>query len=128
LRTEEQATNALDRLNEGITIDALAQAAGVAGTVDRGWIIRGQEEPEVEAAAFSLAEGERSGVIKAANGAFYIVEVVEKAAERRVEQSQVITAQGSTFDRWVREKKAGMMIIRDESPATLTKILRRVQG
>jgi parvulin-like peptidyl-prolyl isomerase len=128
LRSEEQAKNAVDRLNEGVTLEMLAQAAGVTGTVDRGWIIRGQEEPEVEEAAFGLAEGERSDIIRAASGGFYIVEVLEKADERRVEQSQVVTAQGSIFDRFIRDKKAQMHVSRDQSPATITSILRQVQS
>jgi parvulin-like peptidyl-prolyl isomerase len=127
LRSQEQAQNALDRINEGVPLETLAQAAGVTGTVDHGWVIRGAEEPEVDAVAFNLEEGERSGIIAASNGLFYIVEVAEKAADRRVEQNQVVTIQGSTFDRYVRTKKAEMMIIRDESPATITKILRQVQ-
>lgn len=127
LNTEEAAKNALERLNEGLPMEFLAAAAGVGGTVDRGWIIRGQEDPAVEAVAFSLEEGQRSEIIRGENGLYYIIEVVEKAEERPVEQQQVLATQGTRLDRWVQQKRNELMITRDLDFDTTVRLVKKVQ-
>lgn len=128
LLSEEAAKNALQRLEEGLPMELLARSAGSPANVDRGWIIRGQEERAVEEVAFSLKEGERSGVIQADNGAYYIIEVVERDDQRPVEPQQISSAQLKQLDLWIRQRLNETTIVRNLDMEMTLRILKKVES
>ena len=81
VKTKEEAENILKELKEGASFDTLAKeksihpSASKAG--DIGWFGKGQQDPELEKAAFSLEKDKVSDVIKTADG-YQIIKVIDK--------------------------------------------------
>lgn len=82
LDTETAAETVLQQLNSGRDFSSLAktlsrdEATRLNGG-DLGWIERGTMDPAFEQAAFSLAQGQVSGVVKASKG-FHVIKVLER--------------------------------------------------
>lgn len=81
VKTKEEADNILKELKEGTSFDTLAKeksihpSASKAG--DIGWFGKGQQDPELEKAAFSLEKDKVSDVIKTPDG-YQIIQVIDK--------------------------------------------------
>src|SRR4030042_307741 len=81
VKTKEEAENILKELKEGASFDTLAKKKSLDPSAsqggDIGWFGKGQQDPEVEKAAFSLEKDGVSGVIKTADG-YQIIKVIDK--------------------------------------------------
>lgn len=81
VKTKEEADNILKELKEGASFDTLAKeksihpSASEAG--DIGWFGKGQQDPELEKAAFSMEKDKVSDVIKTPDG-YQIIKVIDK--------------------------------------------------
>jgi len=81
VKTKEEAENILKKLREGASFDTLAReksidpSASQAGEIN--WFGKGEKDPELEKAAFSLDKDMVSGVIKTADG-YQIIKVIDK--------------------------------------------------
>lgn len=130
LATEEQALQALQRLNEGADFAQLAQELSTdPGSKDKGgdlgWAPRGVYNAAFEAAAFALQPGQRSGVIRSPNG-YHIIEVLERDPARPVDPATLATLKQNAFSKWLTEKRAGSTVTQDLSPAKRDWVLRQI--
>ncbi len=105
LATEEDAQAALDRIHNGEDFAVVAQevsldtaSAGQGGEHD--WIIQGVTDPALDEALFSLEVGQLSEVITGQN-AFFIVEVLEKAADRETTDAQRSSLASQAKEEWL---------------------------
>lgn len=81
MKTQEDAEMVRAELKKGVAFDSLsAKNTGYyekLQTVDMGWFGKGEKDPLIEKAAFSLKEGEVSDIIKMDEG-YLILTVLEK--------------------------------------------------
>jgi len=81
VKTKEEAENILKELKEGASFDTLAgekslhPSASQAGEIN--WFGKGEKDPELEKAAFSLEKDKVSDIIKTADG-YQIIKVIDK--------------------------------------------------
>jgi peptidyl-prolyl cis-trans isomerase C len=83
MKSEKEAQDVLSQLKGGASFEELAKkhsvdAAGPKGG-DLGWFGKGAMIPEFEKVAFSLKEGETSGIVKTKYG-FHIIKLTGKRA------------------------------------------------
>lgn len=113
--TEGQAQMVLDQLKSGEDFSKMAglvsrdvSSRGSGG--DMGWIEKGTVDPALEQAAFSLATGQTSGVVKTADG-YQIVKVLERRdaytppyseVRDKVMRTLVNTKKDERFSDWLR--------------------------
>jgi parvulin-like peptidyl-prolyl isomerase len=81
VRTAEEAENILKELKGGASFDTLVREKSIHPSAsqegDSGWFGKGEKDPEIEKAAFSLDKDKVSGVIKTADG-YQIIKVIDK--------------------------------------------------
>lgn len=90
--TEEEANDALNKLNEGIDFSTLAQDISTAASAskggDIGFIKKGTFATEIEEEIFNLSPGEISNVISTEKG-FHIFKIIDKKLARFIEFDEV---------------------------------------
>ena len=81
VKTKEEAENILKELREGASFDTLAKEKSIDPSASQGgvinWFGKGEKDPELEKAAFSLEKDKVSDVIKTADG-YQIIKVIDK--------------------------------------------------
>lgn len=115
LATEEEAQAALERLHNGEDFAAVAQEVSLdTASAEQGgehdWIIRGVTEPALDEVLFSLEVGQLSEVITGQN-AFFIVEVLEKAADRETTAGQRSSLASQAKEEWLTELRERLGVI-----------------
>ena len=116
--TEREASQILQRLQDGAKFSALAQTLSIDDSTradggDLGWITRNSGAllwSEVEDAAFSLPIGETSDIIKSPIG-FHIIKVTEKE-DRPLTEADTAQLQEAALQNWIAQLKAGAKIER----------------
>ena len=107
VETEEEAQEALDRLNAGEDFAALAKGLS-ADTSDEGgdlgWFPRGQMVPEFEEAVFALQPGETSDLVKTSFG-YHIINLIERDADRPLDESVLDQWKASSLEDWLAERR-----------------------
>ncbi len=81
VKTESEAEEILGKLKKGEYFTAVASKRSLHPSAKRsgaelGWFSRGESEPEIEKAAFSLKKGELSGIIKT-GGLYSIIKLID---------------------------------------------------
>jgi len=71
---------------------------------DMGWFPRGVQPPEIDSIAFSLQPGQVSDVISTTNG-FYVIKLVEKDANRPLDQTQLEQNVMQAFNNWLTQAR-----------------------
>ncbi|MDI6711057.1 MAG: peptidylprolyl isomerase [Bacillota bacterium] len=107
--TEEEAKSILKELRSGADFAKVAREKSIdpgsaSGGGDLGFIKRGEMVPEFEAAAFALAEGEVSDIVKSEHG-YHIIQVLEKKAAVKPDFAKVkADVEALLMDQKVQEK------------------------
>jgi len=114
LSTEDEANQVLAKLKAGADFTTLAKTYSLDQTTaqkggDLGFFPRGLMAPEFEQAAFSLAPGEISGVIKTQFG-YHILQVIEKDPDREVPPEILPALRQQAFQRWLDSERANATI------------------
>lgn len=118
VRTEREAQQVLQKLQNGAKFSALAQTLSIDDSTrvaggDLGWITRNSGAllwSEVEDAAFALPIGETSDIVKSPIG-FHILKVTEKE-ERPLTEADTAQLQEAALQNWIASLKAGAKIER----------------
>ncbi len=112
LLNQADAQTVLERIQNGVDFDALAQTYDPQGFGELGWFPEGYlTEPAVEAAAFSLQVDEVSGVIETGLG-YHIVKVIERQPDRPLEPDALLTLQLQALASWLsNEREQGQIQI-----------------
>ena len=106
VKTQAEAQKVLERLQAGEDFAALvAELSLDTTTKDKGgemdWQPRGGMPPEVESAVFSLEVGQLSGpVYQNQDGAYYLYQVLEKAADKEVTPDQQKQIEDQMLTNW----------------------------
>jgi len=81
VKTKEEAENILKELGKGASFDTLVREKSLHPSAPQGgeinWFGKGEKDPELEKAAFSLDKDKVSDVIKTADG-YQIIKVIDK--------------------------------------------------
>lgn len=102
---EANAQTALARLNNGEDFDALAAIYDPVTRGELGWVPQGYLlDPAADEAAFSLQEGEISGIVVTDAG-FHIFKVVERG-EHLLSPDALLTMQELALKRWLADQRA----------------------
>ena len=116
VETEQQAEEILTALKEGAVFTQLAMKRSASGAGDVGWFGKGEKDPALEKAAFSLEKGQISDIIKAEAG-YEIIKVVDKKGGevRPLEEIKQLLRMRLRKERFEQEKeryykKAGVKI------------------
>jgi len=92
VKTQKEAENILEELKKGIAFDSLAAKKSTYSAdskmVDMGWFGKGEKDPAVEKAVFSLEKGQFSDIIKTGEG-YQIIGVIEKGGGKVKPLSEV---------------------------------------
>jgi foldase protein PrsA len=110
VETESEAMDLLIRLRSGESFAELArqysqdQGSSDSGG-DLGFFPRGVMPVQVEAVAFALAPGQRSGIVKTDFG-YHIIEVVEKDPSREIPEDMLPVWRQNMFMRWLEAERA----------------------
>jgi parvulin-like peptidyl-prolyl isomerase len=111
LKTQDDANNALQQLQDGADFGQLAQQLSTdPGSKDKGgdlgWFPRGIMNKPFEDAAFVLQPGQTSGVVQSPSG-YHIIQVLEDDPNRPVAPDQLQTLQSKAFNSWLQSKQTG---------------------
>jgi len=114
LSTEEECNDVLAQLKAGSDFATLAKSSSLDQTSapqggDLGFFPRGLMAPEFEEAAFSLAPGEISGMIKTQFG-YHILQVIETDPDREVPAEILPALRQQAFQRWLESERANATI------------------
>lgn len=114
---ESAARDALRRLKQGENFIALAREVSEDQTTrpsggDLGFLPKGVMPPSFEEAAFAVAPGGFSDVVRSEFG-FHIIQVVEIDPEREVTDELWPVVQQHAFDQWLAEERAKATIVRN---------------
>jgi foldase protein PrsA len=109
VETEETGQEVLDKLEAGEDFgDLAAEYSTDPGSKDQGgdlgWFSRGRMVPEFEEAAFSLEEGETSGLVQT-NYGYHIIQVHGKE-ERELDPNLFAQVQQQQFQVWFETQQA----------------------
>lgn len=108
--TQAGADRALASLNSGKDFDALAWEYSPLTGGELGWFPRGYLlNPQVEEAAFSLAEGSFSDIIKSDVG-FHIIMVIEHSADHPLSTDARLSLQSKALADWLVAQRAQAVI------------------
>ena len=78
---------------------------------DAGWVPRGTLEPSQEELIFLLEPGQLTTIPLSQGGAVFVVQMLEKAADRPVDDAQKPALVQRAFRDWVQEKRQGLEIV-----------------
>ncbi|MBV9354842.1 MAG: peptidylprolyl isomerase [Chloroflexi bacterium] len=111
LKTQDDANNALQQLQNGADFGQLAQQVSTdPGSKDKGgdlgWFPRGIMNKPFEDAAFALQPGQTSGVVQSPSG-YHIIQVLEQDPNRPVAPDQLQTLQSQAFNTWLQSRQTG---------------------
>lgn len=114
LSTEDEVNNVLAQIQAGTDFATLAKTTSLDQSNaqqggDLGFFPRGLMAPEFEEAAFSLAPGETSGVVKTQFG-YHIIQVIEKDPNREVPPEILPALRQQAFQRWLESERANATI------------------
>lgn len=134
LSTDELAQELRQEVQDGGDFAALAKENSLdAATKDKGgevgWVPRGSLDASVEELIFGMDVGAVS-TIPVPSGVL-LLEMEEKAEDRKIDEGQKPTLASAAFDKWLEEKKEGVEIVNSMDGGDLGKIewaVRRAQG
>jgi parvulin-like peptidyl-prolyl isomerase len=107
---EESANNYKQQISAGGDFLKLASQAEPIADGDLGWFPRGYLlQPEVEEAAFRLAPGEVSEVIKS-NIGYHLIQVIEKDPSRTLDPDTKPGYQRAAIQNWIEQEKLNNQI------------------
>jgi len=125
--TEDAAKAALDRIHKGEDFAAVAKDVSTdTATKDKGgdlgWIMRGQQGDQAfDDAAFALQPNQVSNVIQGTYGGYYIIQVLERDANRKMDDTQLSQKQSSALNDWLTQQRSSSAVKRfwssDKVPA-----------
>jgi foldase protein PrsA len=110
VETESEAMDILLRLRSGESFAELArqysqdQGSSESGG-DLGFFPRGVMPIQVEAVAFALAPGQRSGIVKTDFG-YHVIEVLERDPSREIPEEMLPVWRQNMFMRWLEAERA----------------------
>ena len=112
--SEAEAMEVLIKLRSGESFATLAQqysrdmgSRDIGG--DLGFFPRGVMLPEIEATAFALQPGQKSGVLKTVFG-YHVIEVVQRDPAREVPEEMLAAYRKRTFLKWLDSERAAATI------------------
>ena len=112
--SEAEAMEVLVKLRSGESFATLAQqysrdvgSRDIGG--DLGFFPRGVMLPEIEATAFALQPGQRSGILKTDFG-YHVIEVVQRDPAREVPEEMLAAWRKRTFLKWLDSERAAATI------------------
>jgi len=113
--TEDEANAALERLRNGEDFAVVAQQVSQhAASRDKGgeqdWIPRGVLEPALDDALFTLEIGQISDVI-AGESALFIVQVIERQADRETTPEQLSLLANTAFQVWLSQLRERLGVV-----------------
>lgn len=114
--TEEEAQQALARLQAGEAFEALAKELSIDTTNkdqggDLGWFGRGAMVAPFEEAVFALQPGGVSDIVQTDYG-YHIIRLEERDANRPFEGSALEQAQQEAVDAWYADQRSGSSVVR----------------
>jgi len=131
LATEDEAKAALERLRNGEDFAVVAKELSQeqvsreqGGEID--WMPRGLLEPALDEAIFSLEVGQLSDVITGEGGLF-IVEVLERQAERDTTPEQRTSLGSRAMAEWLQELRERLVVsitLDDDQRSSLLKVVQ----
>jgi len=116
-RDQVDADELKAQIEGGADFAALAQEKSLDATTktsggDAGWVAKGTLLKEVEDYLFSQELGKATTYTPAGGGAgSYVFEVLEKAADRPIEESQKSTLAQRKLQEWVSEKRGQLQVV-----------------
>ena len=119
LKTQAEADAALAQIQGGadfaqVAAEKSTDTAAKENGGDKGWVPRGYLDADREAKLLALDPG---GVTTfESNGQFFVYQVVEKQADRPVEEAQKTTIADNSYRKWVEGKRAVVAIQNELSP------------
>ncbi|HEY3058331.1 MAG TPA: peptidylprolyl isomerase [Chloroflexota bacterium] len=128
--TEDAAKDVVMQLQAGADFAELAQnLSSDPGSKtkggDLGWFSRGVMDPPFEAAAFALQPGQRSDVVKGANG-YHVIEVLERDPNRPLPVAQLESLRQKAGGDWLDSKHSGSDVKLQLNPGTRDWVLGRI--
>jgi parvulin-like peptidyl-prolyl isomerase len=128
--TEDAAREVVNQLQGGADF---AQLAGTISTDpgsrtkggDLGWFSRGVMDRPFEEAAFALQPGQRSDVVKGANG-YHIIEVLERDPNRALPDSQLQSLRQKAGSDWLDSRHSSSDVKLQLSPSTRDWVLSKM--
>jgi parvulin-like peptidyl-prolyl isomerase len=116
LGSEEAAKQVWERLQQGADFESLAREESIDTSTsesggDLGWFPRGVMAVELEEAAFALKAGEIGEPIRLSDQ-FHIVQVIERAEDRPLEEVLLLHLQQQRFDAWLEGLRESAVIER----------------
>jgi peptidyl-prolyl cis-trans isomerase C len=106
---QTDADGIVARVQGGTDFAQIATEKGVENGGDKGWAPRGLLDKAVEDKLFALEPG---GLTTHENegGPFLVYQVLEKQADRPVEDAQKTTISDNTYERWLDEKRNSLKV------------------
>ena len=98
VKSEEKAKEVQQKLQSGSGFDVVASSFNEASTIER-YLARGEYAPEVDQAAFHLENGEVSGMIKTADG-YYFIKCINKYVEDLSEANKLTIIEKRTEEQF----------------------------
>ncbi len=116
LDSEEAAKQVWERLQQGADFESLAREESIDTSTsesggDLGWFPRGVMAVELEETAFGLKAGEIGEPIRLSDQ-FHIVQVIERAEDRPLEEVLLLHLQQQRFDAWLEGLRESAVIER----------------
>lgn len=84
---------------------------------DAGWVPRGLLDKAAEDALFGL-EPQKVTTFSTGSGGAYVLQLLEKAADREIAPDQKGGLARAAFERWIQEKRQSVKIVNDVDPAS----------
>jgi parvulin-like peptidyl-prolyl isomerase len=119
LNEQAEADAALAQIQGGADFAQIAGEKSLESSAkedggDAGWAPRGYLDADREEKLFSLEPGGLTTF--ETNGQFFVYQLIEKQADRPVEEAQKTTIADNSYRKWVEEKRAVLAIENDVSP------------
>lgn len=106
VQDEANATDAYQKLQDGMDFAELANVYDPTTGGDLGWFAAGTlTQPEVDAAAFALEEGQYSTVIKSAIG-YHIIYVIERDPQHTLSINGRLILQKAAIEKWLADARS----------------------
>lgn len=135
VKTEKEANDIVKELSQGASFSDLARSRSIDPSAakggDVGYFVKGQLDPDFEAACLQMREGELKYVVKTRFG-YHIIKLTErkrptiekfKDVEQRVRHDMLLDKRKKTFNQLVDElKKKTDIVIDDKAPILQPKV------
>lgn len=109
VKTEEEATQVLERLKGGEDFAALAEELSLDSATkdeggDLGWFPRGEHDPAFDDAVFGLEAGQIGEIVQTPDG-YHVVQVLDPVEVRELDQDQLKARIDQRYTKWLEEQR-----------------------